>query len=47
MRRAQQLGNSRRQVVTQLQSSRAARAVASERQLQEVMTDFWENHFSV
>jgi len=24
-----------------------ARAVASERQLQEVMTDFWENHFTV
>ena len=24
-----------------------ARAVASERQLEEVMTDFWENHFSV
>ncbi|HET7613250.1 MAG TPA: DUF1800 domain-containing protein, partial [Gemmatimonadaceae bacterium] len=47
MRRAQQLGNSRRQVVTQLQSSRAARAVASERQLQEVMTDFWENHFNI
>jgi uncharacterized protein (DUF1800 family) len=46
-RRAQQLGNSRRQVVTQLQSSRAARAVASERQLQEVMTDFWENHFNI
>ena len=43
----QQQGNSRRQVVTQLQSSRAARAVASERQLQEVMTDFWENHFNI
>src|SRR5256886_16347653 len=39
--------NSRRQVVTQLQSSRVARAVASDRQLQEVMTDFWENHFNV
>jgi uncharacterized protein (DUF1800 family) len=24
-----------------------ARAVASERQLQEVMTDFWENHFNI
>ena len=36
-----------RQVVTQLQSSRVARAVASERQLQEVMTDFWENHFNI
>src|SRR5437763_11580891 len=39
--------NSRRQVVTQLQSSRVARAVASNRQLQEVMTDFWENHFNI
>jgi len=39
--------NSRRQIVTQLQSSRVARAVASERQLQEVMTDFWENHFNI
>src|SRR5438067_3073654 len=39
--------NTRRQVVTQLQSSRVARAVASERQLQEVMTDFWENHFNI
>jgi uncharacterized protein (DUF1800 family) len=39
--------NGRRQVVTQLQSSRVARAVASERQLQEVMTDFWENHFNI
>ena len=43
----QQLGNLTRQVVTQLQSSRVARAVASERQLQEVMTDFWENHFNI
>jgi uncharacterized protein (DUF1800 family) len=39
--------NLTRQVVTQLQSSRVARAVASERQLQEMMTDFWENHFSI
>jgi uncharacterized protein (DUF1800 family) len=30
-----------------LQSARLARAVGSERQLQEVMVDFWENHFSV
>jgi uncharacterized protein (DUF1800 family) len=36
-----------RQVVAQLQSSRVARAVSSERQLQEVMTDFWENHFNI
>jgi uncharacterized protein (DUF1800 family) len=47
MRQLQQQGNSRRQVVTELQSSRVARAVASERQLQEVMTDFWENHFNI
>ena len=47
MRQLQQQASSRRQVVTQLQSSRVARAVASERQLQEVMTDFWENHFSI
>jgi len=46
-RQLQQRGNLTRQVVTQLQSSRVARAVASERQLQEVMTDFWENHFSI
>ena len=39
--------NLTRQVVTQLQSSRVARAVASERQLQEMMTDFWENHFNI
>jgi uncharacterized protein (DUF1800 family) len=46
-REMRQLGNSRREVVAQLQSSRVARAVASERQLQEVMTDFWLNHFSI
>ena len=34
-------------VTADLQSSRLARAVVSERQLQEVMVDFWENHFSV
>jgi uncharacterized protein (DUF1800 family) len=43
----QQQFNLTRQVVTQLQSSRVARAVASERELQEVMTDFWENHFNI
>ena len=43
----QQQMNGRRQVVTELQSSRVARAVGSERQLQEVMTDFWENHFNI
>lgn len=34
-------------LVAQLESSRIARAVSSERQLQEVMTDFWENHFNI
>jgi uncharacterized protein (DUF1800 family) len=34
-------------IVGDVQSARLARAVGSERQLQEVMTDFWENHFSV
>src|SRR5436305_13823902 len=47
LRQQMQMNNSRRQVVTQLQSSRVARAVASNRQLQEVMTDFWENHFNI
>jgi len=42
MRQQQHTGQFTRQVVTfQLQSSRVARAVASERQLQEVMTDIW------
>ena len=31
----------------ELASSRVARAVVSERQLNEVMIDFWENHFNV
>jgi uncharacterized protein (DUF1800 family) len=47
LQQLKQKQNSRRQVVTQLQSSRVSRAVASERQLQEVMTDFWENHFNI
>jgi uncharacterized protein (DUF1800 family) len=34
-------------IVGDVQSARLARAVVSERQLQEVMTDFWENHFTV
>ena len=42
----EQLRRSRR-VVGDVQAVRIARAVASERQLEEVMTDFWENHFSV
>lgn len=39
-RRAQQVGQ-------QLVSARVARAVTSERQLDEVLVDFWLNHFSV
>jgi uncharacterized protein (DUF1800 family) len=42
----EQLQRARRSV-TDVQSVKLARAVASERQLEEVMTDFWENHFSV
>ena len=34
-------------ILGDLQSARLARAVACDRQLAEVMTDFWENHFSV
>ncbi|MEP6496040.1 MAG: DUF1800 domain-containing protein, partial [bacterium] len=44
LRRAQQTAG---QLGAQVQSVRLLRAVSSERQLQEVMTDFWENHFSV
>ena len=33
--------------VNELMSARLARAVLSERQLDEVMVNFWENHFSV
>jgi uncharacterized protein (DUF1800 family) len=35
------------EVSRQLQIARVAKAVASERQLQEVLVDFWANHFSV
>ena len=35
------------QIMTQVQSSRILRATYSERQLQEVMVDFWSNHFNV
>jgi len=34
-------------VVTELQRAKLLRAVYSERQLYEVMVDFWENHFSI
>lgn len=35
------------QVVVELQQAKILRAVYSERQLQEVMTDFWFNHFNI
>src|SRR5262249_35036299 len=34
-------------IVAELQAAKAVRAVMSERQLLEVMTDFWFNHFNV
>lgn len=34
-------------VVTELQRAKLLRAVYSERQLKEVLVDFWENHFSI
>ena len=36
-----------RQVVEELQAAKVTRAVYSERQLDEVMVDFWMNHFNV
>ena len=36
-----------REFVNDLLAAKVARAVVSERQLAEVMTDFWENHFNV
>jgi uncharacterized protein (DUF1800 family) len=36
-----------RRIAGEMQSTRVARAVLGERQLQEVMTDFWLNHFNV
>ncbi|MGH9853798.1 MAG: DUF1800 domain-containing protein, partial [Blastocatellia bacterium] len=35
------------QIVQELQQAKVIRAVYSEKQLQEVMTDFWFNHFNV
>ena len=34
-------------IVAELQAARMLRAIASERQLEEVMVDFWFNHFNV
>lgn len=44
LRRQAQRG---REFVTDLLATKMARAVVSERQLEEVLTDFWENHFNV
>ncbi|OYT71754.1 MAG: hypothetical protein CFK52_07085 [Chloracidobacterium sp. CP2_5A] len=40
-------GREPRRMVSDLQEAKILRAVYSERQLQEVMTDFWFNHFNV
>ncbi|MGA9798678.1 MAG: DUF1800 domain-containing protein [Terriglobales bacterium] len=41
------LNNPQQVVTTELVQSKLLRAIYSERQLQEVMTDFWFNHFNV
>ncbi|HSA56862.1 MAG TPA: DUF1800 domain-containing protein [Gemmatimonadaceae bacterium] len=40
-------GQRAREFVSDLLAAKVARAVVSERQLEEVLVDFWENHFSV
>jgi len=45
--RVRQAAQLNRQYVGELTSHRVARAVLTERQLEEVMVDFWLNHFSV
>jgi uncharacterized protein (DUF1800 family) len=45
--RLRDAGRRANRVVGELGASRVARAVGSERQLEEVLVDFWENHFSV
>ena len=42
-----EIRRSHAQLIAELESEHVARAVASNRQLLEVMTDFWENHFNV
>jgi uncharacterized protein (DUF1800 family) len=41
------LNNPEQVVVDELQQAKLLRAISSERQLDEVMTDFWFNHFNV
>ena len=43
----QQMEGRPRQVLEELQAAKVIRAVYSERQLDEVMVDFWMNHFNV
>jgi uncharacterized protein (DUF1800 family) len=43
----QQMQGRPREVVEELQAAKVMRAVYSERQLDEVMVDFWMNHFNV
>ncbi len=45
--RLRELQLAQRRLLTELQSGRVARALLTDRQLNEVMTDFWLNHFSV
>ncbi|MEO6210201.1 MAG: DUF1800 domain-containing protein [Gemmatimonadaceae bacterium] len=40
-------GRQSRRILVALQTTKVARAVISDRQLEEVMVDFWENHFTV
>jgi len=40
-------GRLSRQMLIELQTAKVARAVIGDRQLEEVMVDFWENHFTV
>src|SRR5436190_8832633 len=42
-----ELARKAQKIVGDVQSAKLARALVSERQLDEVMVDFWENHFSV
>ena len=45
--RVKEAGRLSRQMLVGLQTAKVARAVIGERQLEEVMVDFWENHFTV
>jgi uncharacterized protein (DUF1800 family) len=45
--RIKEAGKLSRRILTALQTAKVARAVMGDRQLEEVMVDFWENHFTV